>query len=182
MTQSIQIPVRLSAKCFRRYCAFDALTRQRRWYWPLLLSMALITASLAGLFGWLPMSDMLKGLLMGLGLAVLMVNLGLYAIQIEAQVVGQHLKDAPLVYTLRLDGDGVQITNGQKEEPPVSVPWNGLWAAFRHRGDIYLYIRPDRALILPEGQANVSADEVWSFVEARLGPEKCFDRQSPRAG
>ena len=181
MTEPIHIPVHLDARCFRRYCAFDALIRQRRWYWPLLLSMALITASLAGLFGWLPMSDGIKGLLMGLGLAVPMVNLGLYAIQVEAQVAGQHLKDAPLVYTLRLDDDGVQITNGQKEEPPVSLSWDGLWAAFRHRGDIYLYVRPERALILPGGQASVSTDRVWAFIRAHLGPEKCLDRQRARA-
>lgn len=174
MKGSIDISVRLDAKTFRRYCAFDAFRRQRRWYWPTLAAAALITASLAGLFGWVAMSETLSGLLMGLGLAVLMLNLGLYIISIEVQVARQKLKDAPLVYALRLDDGGVRVKNGQKDEPPVDLPWENLRAAFKNDGDIYLYANPGRALILPEGQASVPTERLWAYIQTRLGAEKCF--------
>ena len=112
MKRTITIDVRLDARTFRRYCAFDAFRRQRRWYWPTLATMLLITVSLAGVFGWVPMSETASGLLMGLGLAVLMLNVGLYCIPVEVQVARQQLKSAPLVYALRLDDAGVQIKNG----------------------------------------------------------------------
>ena len=175
MTGSIEISVRLDARTFRRYCAFDALRRQRRWYWPALLTMLLITGALAGLFGWIPMNDVFPGLLMGLGLAVPMLNLGLYFIPIEAQIASQHLKEAPLIYTLLLDDTGVSITNEQKKEAPVDLSWDRLWAAFKQQGDIYLYVNPERALILPEGQTGVSPEILWSFLQTKLGVEKCVD-------
>lgn len=182
MTKAIQIPVHLDARTFRRYCAFDAFYRQRRWYWPALIGMGLITVSLAGLFGWVGMSDTTAGLLMGLGIAVPMVNLGLWIIPIEVQVSRQRLKEAPLVYALRLDDAGVRVENGQKpEEALVELPWSGLWAAFRRGGDIYLYANPGRALILPAGQASVSDSALWTFITKRLGAEKCFDGRKTAA-
>ncbi len=174
MPGKINIAVRLDARTFRRYCAFDALKRQRRWYWPTLVSMLLVTAALAGLLGWIPISAAMSGLLMGLGLAVVMLNVGLYLLNVETQVARQRLKERPLVYALSLDEDGVRVTNGQNTESAVTLPWDGLWAAYAHRGDIYLYVNPERGLILPEGQADVSRDALWSYLEKHLGKGKCL--------
>ena len=174
MPKEINIAVRLDARTFRRYCACDAFRRQRRWYWPALASMLLITAALTGLLGWIPISAGLSGLLTGLGLAVVMLNVGLYLLNVETQVSRQHLKDRPLVYALRLDEDGARVTKGQSSESAVTLPWDGLWAAYAHRGDVYLYVNPERALILPEGQADVSGDALWSFLENHLGKGKCL--------
>ena len=175
MPQQIIIPVRLDARTFRRYCAFDALKRQRRWYWPALTSMLLVTAALAGLFGWIPMSAALSGLLMGLGLAVVMLNAGLYLLNVESQVARQRLKDRPLVYTLSLGQDCLRVTSGQSAENAAALPWDGLWAAFANRGDIYVYVNPEKALILPEGAASVPTDALKSCLKQYLGKGRCVN-------
>lgn len=173
MSKPIEIHVRLSAQAFRRYCAFDTFRRQRRWYAPVLIAMVLITISLAGLTGVVPLSESASGALMGLGLAVPMVIFGLYAIQIEAQVARQGLKNTPPVYSLTLDEDGATIINDQKPGDAAELPWSRFWAAFRRPDAIYLYVTPDRALILPDGQATASPDALWQFLKKRLGEGKC---------
>ena len=55
MAKQIDIHVRLDARTFRRFCAFDTFRRQRRWYFPVMAAMVLITVSAAGLFGVLPL-------------------------------------------------------------------------------------------------------------------------------
>ncbi len=177
MAKQITVHTRLDAKTFRRFCAFDTFRRQRRWYVPVLVSMVLITLSLAGLLGRLPISESSSGVAMGLGIAVPLVVFGLYFIQIEAQVASQGLKSAPAVYSLALRAEGIEVTNDQKKEAPVELDWTQLWGAFRRPDAVYLYVNPQRAFILPDGQASASPDELWRFVQKCLGPEKCISRR-----
>ncbi len=174
MSRPIDIRVRLDAGTFRRYCAFDAFRRRRRWFLPALASMVLITISLAGILGLVAMPETLSGLLMGLGIAVPMILFGLYFIQIEAQVAHRGLKGAPEVYALRLDGDGIRVAGAEKPEASVLVPWSQPVAAFSRRSDVYLYVNPERALILPAGQASVSTEALWTFLRRQMGEEKCL--------
>jgi hypothetical protein len=39
--------------------------------------------------------------------------------------------------------------------------------------NIYLYVNPERALILPEGQASVPTDALWGYLEKHLDKGKC---------
>lgn len=177
MTEQIDIHVKLDAGAFRRYCAFDAFRRRRRWFAPLLAALLLVSLSLSGLTGVIALSPGASGLLMGLGLAVPMLAFGLYFIQIEAQIARQQLKGAPAVYSLRLSPEGVRVTNDRRREDPVDLPWDRLWAAFRRRDCVYLYVNPERALILPDGQASSPPDELWRFLRRRLGEARCVERR-----
>ncbi len=177
MAKQIDIPVRLDARAFRRFCAFDTFRRQRRWYFPVMAAMVLVTISAAGLFGVVPLSESASGVLMGLGLAIPMLIFGLYLIQIETQVARQHLKESPLVYTLCLFAEGVRVVNGQKREAPVELGWDRFWGAFRRADCIYLYVNPQRAFILPDGQASTTPAEVWRYLQKYLGPQKCIERK-----
>ena len=177
MGRYIDIHVRLDAATFRRYCAFDTFRRQRRWYWPVLIGMVLITVALAGLLRLAPMSESAAGVLMGLGIAIPAVIFGLYVVQIEAQIARQGLKQAPAVYSLRLDAGGVRVTNDQKEEPPVELGWDRLWAAFKRSDAVYLYVSPERAFILPDGQASVSHEALWTFMKKHLGDARCIEKK-----
>ena len=175
MARTIDIHVKLDPRTFRGYCAFDTFRRQRRWYPPIMAGMVLVTLSAALLL--MGKGTRAAGVLMGLGIAVPMVVFGLYFIQIEAQVASQGLKSAPAVYSLALGTEGVKVTNDQKKEPAVELDWTQLWGAFRRPDAIYLYVNPQRAFILPDGQASASPDELWRFLQKHLGPEKCVARR-----
>ena len=172
MARSIDIHVRLDARPFRRFCGFDTFRRQRRWYPPVMAGMVLVTLSAALLI--MGKSTQAAGVLMGLGLAIPLVVFGLYFIQIEAQVSRMKLRDAPAVYSLTLSADGVRVRNDQKQEEPVDLPWDRLWAAFRRRDCIYLYVSPERAFILPDGQASCSPDALWQYLRQNMGDARCI--------
>lgn len=173
MAKPIEIHVRLDARTFRRYCAFDALRRRRAWFMPVLIAMLAITAAV-GLLLFGHGQESLAGVLMGLGIAVPLIFFGLFLIQVEVQVSRQKLKDAPPVYSLTLKPEGLGVRNDQKEESEIELPWEKLWAAFRNTDAIYLYATPERAFILPNGQAGVSDDQLWSALCRYLGKERCL--------
>ena len=174
MAKPIDIHVRLDAATFRRYCGFDALRRRRLWYWPALIGLGLMcVASFLLLRG--QGDGTTAGVLMGLGIAVPAGAFALYALQIEAQIVSQNLKSAPPVYSLRLAPEGLRVVNDRKDEKPVELPWDRVWAAFRRKGAVYLYVTPQRAFILPDGQADTTDAAVWRALRAYLGDEKCVD-------
>ena len=175
MARTIDIHVKLDPKTFRGYCAFDTFRRQRRWYPPIMAGMVLVTLSAALLLTGKGTGA--AGALMGLGIAVPMVVFGLYFIQIEAQIARQKLKQAPAVYSLSFTAEGVRVVNDQKEEAPVDLSWDRLWAAFRRADCIYLYVNPERAFILPDGQASVSPDALWTYLKRHLGESRCTDRK-----
>lgn len=175
MARAIDVHVHLDAATYRRFCRFDAFRRQRKWYPPVLVSMVLVTLSLAGLFGRLPLPESASGVLMGLGLAVPMVFFGLFFLQIEVQAARQDLKAAPALYSLHLEPDGIRVTNDRKQEAPVPLRWDECSAAFRRSDAVYLYVRGGHAFILPAGQADVPDEALWAFLQRQLGAERCAD-------
>jgi len=54
----------------------------------------------------------------------------------------------------------------------VALKWSQMAAAYRAKGCIYLYVNPARAFLLPDGQADVSDDELWEYLVKHMG-EKC---------
>ena len=181
MAKPIEVHVRLDAATFRHFCNFDALRRRRLWYWPALIGLVLMcVASFLLLRG--QGSGAAAGVLMGIGIAVPAGAFALYAIQIEAQVASQGLKASPPVYSLRLAPEGLRIVNDRKDEPPIDVPWDRVHAAFRDKGAAYLYVTPQRAFILPDGQASASDAAVWQALREYLGDDRCADATAKKSG
>ena len=174
MHEDITVRVRLSAKQFRSFCAFDTFRRKRRHLPILIVTSVLFTFGLWYLLFAKGGSGAVAGLLIGLTIAVPMVTFGLYVIQIESQVSRQGLTAAPEVYALHLSPDGVRISGLHRSSGTVSLSWIQIWAAYRARAAVYLYVSEDRAFILPDGQASVSDEKLWAYLCTMMGNEKCF--------
>ena len=168
--KEIVIPVNLDAKTFRRFGWFDIFILRKRWIRPAVFAAILAGFAVAALMSGRNERLLIAGVLLAVGLGLPLVYTGTFMAQMRAQAERQRLPRK--VYTVRLDFDGVRVTNDQRKEDAQFVKWQDVPAAFRKKGCIYLYVAANRAYLLPSGQASVSDDELWDCLKARLG-EKC---------
>ena len=168
----IIIPVRLDARTFKRFSRFDMFRLRRRWVRPAVFAAIMTAFAVAALLSGRPESGLIAGVLLAVGLGLPLVYIGTFLAQVNRQAKASRLDAPRRVYTVRMDFDGVRVTNDQKKEDAQQVRWQEVGAAFRAKGCIYLYVTPVRAYLLPDGQANVSDTEVWEYLVARLG-DRC---------
>ena len=171
--RDIDIRVKLTEETFRKFCIFDMFRHQQRWLLPVLISMGLLTAALAILLFLPDQPGTIPGLLTGLGLAVPMLFFGLNLIQIHVQIAVHQLKKPKIIYTLRLNEEGVLVSNNQENDSFVILPWQQLGPAYQRKDCVYLYVNPRRALLLPDGQASIPDKEMWAYIKNHLGERKC---------
>ena len=168
-SNEIVIPVKLDEKTFKRFCRFDTLKLRRRWVRPVGFALILTAFAVAALLSRKEQSGMIAAVLLAVGLGLPLVYFGTFFSQVNLQVAQRRLKPARAVYTVRLNWEGVQVTNDQKQEEPVRLKWSEVQAAFRARGCVYLYANAARAFLLPDGQASVSPDELWAYLVKHMG-------------
>ena len=166
------VPVRLDAKTFRRFSRFDALRLRRRWVRPVVFALILIGFAVVALLSGRAQAGMIAAVLLAVGLGLPLVYFGTFFSQVNLQVERHRLDPPRAVYTVALDNDGVRVTNDQKREAPLELPWKQLQAAFRVKGCIYLYVNAARAFLLPDGQSDASPDELWAYLVKHMG-DRC---------
>ena len=165
--REIVIHVKLDEKTFKRFCRFDTLKLRRRWARPALFAGILVAFAAAALFTGREQAGLIAAVLLVVGLGLPLVYFGTFFSQVNLQAQG--LKSPKAVYTVRLDGGGVGVTNDRKAEDPVRLKWSEVQAAFRAKGCVYLYANAAKAYLLPDGQADVPPDEVWDYLKRQLG-------------
>ena len=116
---------------------------------------------------------MIAAVLLAVGIGLPLVYIGTFLSQVNMQAVRAGLKPARSVYTLTLGEAGIHIENNQKKEASQDLSWSSACHAFRKKNCIYLYVTPQKAFLLPGGQASVPDEELWDFMKKHLGAEKC---------
>lgn len=168
--KEIVIPVKLDAKTFKRFGWFNIFVLRKQWVRPAIFAAILAAFAVVALLSGKSESLLIAIVLLAVGLGLPLVYGGTFLAQLNKQAEAQRLPRR--VYTVRLDFDGVRVTNDQRKEDAQSVKWQDIPAAFRKKDCVYLYVAPSRAYLLPAGQANVSDDELWAYLKERLG-NKC---------
>ena len=169
---AITVHVRLDAKTFRRFSRFDMLRLRRRWVRPTVFAAILIAFAVVALLTGRAQAGLIAAVLLAVGLGLPLVYFGNFFSQVNMQVMRYNLDPPRAVYTVRLDFDGVRVTNDQKQESPLSVAWKDVPAAFRDKGCVYLYVNAARAFLLPDGQGDAPAEEIWEYLVKHMG-ERC---------
>ena len=166
------IPVRLDAKTFRRFSRFDALKLRKRWVRPAVFALILTAFAFVALLSGKAQAGMIAAVLLVVGIGLPLVYFGFFFSQVNVQVARYGLDKPRRVYTVVLNADGVKVTNDQRDEAAVQVPWKEVQAAFRVKGCIYLYVNAARAFLLPDGQGNAPAEEIWGYLVKHMG-DRC---------
>ena len=173
----ITVHVKLDAAAFRRFAVFDNLILRRRWIRPVLF--CLLMAAFAAVCFCLKkeQSTLIGSLLLLLGVGMPLVYFGTFFYQIRTQIKRLGLKTPQAVYTLQFGPDGVRIDNDRKQEETQTLAWNRVYAACRVKNDVYLYATPARAFLIPDGQADASADELWRRIAGHVNPKRLLVRR-----
>jgi hypothetical protein len=167
----INIPVKLDKVTFRRFAVFDTFRRQRRWRAPVLFLVILTGFSIFLFFqADKPQSGLIGGVLLAVGLGLPLVYFSSFFISLRENVI-KHCMPRQ-VYTLTLTDKGVHILSNINNGEELTLDWNQLFAAYRVKGAVYLYVLPTRAFLLPDGQADAPDDELWAFLKQKLR-DKC---------
>ena len=170
MTNEITVPVRMSARDFRRFAVFNTLRRRRAWLRPLVFALIFSALAAVCFVSGRPQSGLLGAVLLVCGLGLPLVWLGTFFAQLASQAGKNDLKQPRLVYTVKLRRLGVHVS---KEGSDLEVPWDRMYAACRVRGAVYLYVAPERAFLLPDGQGDASAQEIWAAVVRHMPEGRC---------
>lgn len=167
----ITIPVTLSRAAFRRFAIFDTFRRQRRWRLPIGFMLILLTFSV---YLYLqtdkPQSALIATVLLLIGIGLPAVYFASFYVNLQKSVKQNRLPR--LVYTLSLRDGDLTIRSETRKDETLTLQWTQLFAAYRARGAVYLYVLPTRAFLLPDGQADVPDDALWAFIQKRL-KDKC---------
>ena len=166
------IPVRLDAKTFRRFSRFDALKLRKRWVRPAVFALILTAFAFVALLSGKAQAGMIAAVLLVVGIGLPLVYFGFFFSQVNVQVTRYGLDKPRRVYTVVLNADGVKVTNDQRDEAAVQVPWKEVQAAFRVKGCIYLYVNAARAFLLPDGQGSAPQEEIWGYICKHMG-DRC---------
>lgn len=169
MNRQITVNVRLDEKTFKRFSRFDMFRLRKRWVRPVVFALILLAFAVAALLTGKAQAGMIAAVLLAVGLGLPLVYFGTFLSQVNLQAAQRGLGRGRAVYAVQLDFDGITVANLQKEEPPVSVKWKDVQAAFRVKGCAYLYVNAARAFLLPDGQADVPDDAVWACIGEHMG-------------
>ena len=170
--REITVHVVLDGKTFKRFSRFDMLRLRKRWVRPVVFALILVAFAVVALLSRKPQSGMIAAVLLAVGLGLPLVYFGTFFSTVNLQVTRYGLDKPRRVYTVALNADGARVTNDQKAEDPVRVPWKEIQAAFRAKGCIYLYVNAARAFLLPDGQGSAPAEEIWEYLVKHMG-DRC---------
>ncbi len=169
----IVVPVKLDKKTFMRFAVRDMLVIRRRWIRPFVFLLIMVAFASAALLSGKQQSGLIAAVLLAVGICLPLVYIGTFLSRVNLQAERYKLEKPHLVYTVRLNREGVYATNNLKKEEPLFVPWQETYRCYKSKKCLYLYVQPKRAFLLPSGQASVSDQELWDYVQRQMGQEKC---------
>ena len=166
------IEVELSGAEFRRFTIFDLLRRRKQWQGPVLFALILgLSAVLCFTRTHTQGAVLLGDVLLTVGLGLPCVYFAYFFSSLSRQVRKQGLVRPQHVYTVTLTekSKGILADNGREQ---LEYAWKSVYHAYRNLTATYLYLPPQRALILPHTCLE-DPDRLWQLLTKKLPKEKC---------
>ena len=174
----ITVRVNLTPKQFRRFACFDAFIRLKRWIQPLLFLCLMAGFSALCFFPLRdkPQSSLLGGVLLAIGLFLPIAYFGRFFTSLRSLSKKQKLPRPVYELTLGNKEDGLSVQSLTNQDEHLKLEWEKLFAAYRREGCVYLYILPNKAFILPDGQSDASDEAVWQRIADLMPKGKAHTR------
>jgi len=169
--ESVTVNVIIDDKVFTKFSNFESFYRRKAYLTPLIFASILtVSAIIFLMMGWTLPGAVL--LFLGLGLPAYRISRILRAINLQTKILD--LKNPKTVYTLHLTEapDGIVVTNHGEGDEPLHYKWDDIHGVYRVRGCVYLYVLPEKAYLLPDGQAVEGTDALLHMFAKMLMPEK----------
>lgn len=171
------ISVKLSARTFKNFARFNAMRRQRHWLLPVGITIfCFIFSVLSFMFQeTLPWGSSLGSILSAVTVLIPMWYFRSFSTGLDKQVERMNLKEPRHVYTLELSEsatDSIRFFYPGEKHPSEIFSWKKLEGAWRTDHAIYIYITPERALLIPDVIKNLDQNQLWSFLEKQMGADK----------
>ena len=166
------IEVQLSGAEFRRFTIFDLLRRRKQWHGPVLFALILgLSAVLCFTRTETQGATLLGNVLLTVGLGLPCVYFAYFFSSLSRQVRKQGLTRPQHVYTVTLTekAQGILADNGREQ---LTYAWKSVHHAYRNLTATYLYLTPQRALLLPHSCLE-DPDALWALLTKKLPKEKC---------
>lgn len=166
------IEVNLSGREFRSFTVFDVLKRRKQWRGPMLFAAILgVSAVLCFTRSETRGAVLLGNVLLTVGLGLPCIYFSYFFSSISRQIRQQGLSRPQHVYTITLEDKRKGILADNHREK-LEYEWKSVHHAYRNLTATYLYLTPQRALILPHTCVE-DPDAMWALIEKRAGKEKC---------
>ena len=72
------------------------------------------------------------------------------------------------LYTVTLDDEGVTVQGQVQSDDVLRLKWQAVKGVYQRRHCIYLYADENKAFLLPEGQADVTDEELWKYLRDHI--------------
>lgn len=166
------IEVNLSAREFKAFTVFDVLRRRKQWRGPVLFALILcISAALCFVKNQVSGAVLLGTVLMIIGLGLPCIYFGSFFASVNRQARQQGLIRPQKVYTVTLK-ENTQGIFADNDREKLTYSWKSVHHAYRNLTATYLYLTPQRALILPH-TCMEDPDQLWDLITRKLPKEKC---------
>ena len=181
-SRPITIQTMLSDSMFRDFANFDIFTLRKRFIRPVMFFAIL---SVCAVFCYILDNGSNQGSFLATVLLIVAAGLpavyfGLYFRSLGFQIKQMGLSKPRHVYTVELSDsdDGIHTIDkpdprlGEKSDTDHIFRWSEAYGAYRRKNCIYLYVSDRQAYIIPDGQADTTSENVWSFISSHMDASK----------
>ena len=176
------LKITLGPASFKRFAEFNARYIQKKFTRPLMIGGA---GFLGSLISFASQNSFDEAFAIGTILFVIafLVPMNFFSTfnkTVKEQTARMQIEKPRHVYTIELEGksDGIRYYHAGEKKIAGQFSWKSITGVWRASKAIYLYVEPERALLIPEGTKDVNLDQLWKFFCRQAGEEKCHDFRS----
>lgn len=170
------IDIILSKTGFRNFAIFDMAYKHKRWKMPVTAAVLFFAAAS---FMFAIQDKIENAFLVGTIFVIAAVGLGAgyfrnFFRSIPKEAEKMKIDPPRHVYSVNLtkDNSNILFYLPKSKEPSERFSWKSIDGVYRTTKAIYIYVTPERALLIPGTTPNLSLDETWVFLQKKLPDER----------